>query len=185
MRPLVKPDDRPYILFRRIKNTGISPKPARPADPERGIKAKPAMSGETEIEWRKSLVSLHDSSPYVWVGKDWIIDRTSATCQPIGIGNMDKLPADYPKEWLAKLHECVSAIATHVASNQKLAETEKRLEQVEREFAARVAELEALKKNEGRSEAERPEQAERGGADAAALQKPSRKAGAASVSAAS
>lgn len=172
----MKPEDRPFILFRRVVNKGLSPR--KETVKKDGTVSRPAHPGEFTEEWTKSLVSHRaPHEPYCWVSKDWILCRVHADCVPIGFGNMDKLPSDYPKEWRERLEETIGTIAGSVQANQKLAQIQIENERLKALLASKEVTDEAAENSAS------GEQAEVSGRDAAPVQKPSRAARQAAVAA--
>lgn len=138
-------ETRPYIIFKRIKNRGLS------ARPERIVKSgknkgeiMPPFPGEQAEDWHCCLVDHRaPNAPYTWATKEWLQDKTSATCFPIGHGNFDKIPQNYPSEWRAQLLALYDAVKGVAESNARVIEQEKMLAAKEAELEARAKALEA------------------------------------------
>lgn len=114
----MKDQDRPYIEFKRIRNIGVSPRSEKKDSTGKLIRAE--HPGEFTEIWRKSLVDRKPPhAPYTWATKDWVSWRVGEACVPVGIGNFDKLPADYPREWLSQLLDAVSVVKTIAPMNRK------------------------------------------------------------------
>jgi hypothetical protein len=151
----IEDEDRPYIEFRKVINRGISPRAAR-VD-EKGKTRRPARLGEAVKIQRKYLIGHKRVSafqePYTWATKAWVVDYIKPDCEPIGYGNIDKLPPDYPADWRAKLLDCISAVAAQVAVRKKLEEAEAAALAKLAEAEAKLAQLEGKQDVEGQSEA--------------------------------
>lgn len=141
MASVIQDEDRPYIEFERTINRNIKPrKEKRSVGRDGKEKVRIAHAGAATQTWRKYLIGHFRSSPsqapYTWATPEWVTKQIKPDCQPIGAGNLDKLPADYPAEWRAQLEAAMSAIGAHVIAHEKLKEVEARLAEAERRAAA-------------------------------------------------
>jgi len=140
---VIQDEDRPYIEFERVINRGIKPRKEKRTEGKDGkVKVRLAHPGATTQIWRKSLIGrmgISAQAPYTWVTPDWVLKQIKPDCHPIAIGNLDKLPPNYPAEWRAQLELAMSAVSSAVSSHKKLKEAEARLADAEK----RAAEAEA------------------------------------------
>lgn len=138
---VIQDEDRPYIEFERTINRNIKPrKEKRSVGRDGKEKVRIAHPGAAKQIWRKYLIGHFRShpaqAPYTWVTPEWVSKQIKPDCQPIGAGNLDNLPQDYPAEWRAQLEAAVSAIGAHVVAHNKLIEAEARLAEAEKRIAA-------------------------------------------------
>ncbi len=117
----IAPEDRPYILFRRTLNKGMSKRKAR--FNKKGEETRAAHPGEFEEIWVKHLISHRvPYDPYTWATPEWALARTQTGNLPVGYGNLDKLPAEYPKEWRTRIVKCINAIKAIADANAHMKE---------------------------------------------------------------
>lgn len=129
----MNPDNRPYIEFERTVNRGLTPR--------KDTEKRSGHPGEfKETNFRKHLISHRAPfDAYSWVSAEWVTGRQKAGWIPVGYGNMDKLPADYPAEWRRQLNDAIGAVKQIVDSTKALNET----------IRAQQAEIERLKAERG------------------------------------
>lgn len=115
----IDPNDRPFIAFRRVLNKGISKRTER-LDKEGKIK-RAAHPGEFEEIWVKALISHRAPyDVYTWATPDWALRQMQLGRVPVDYGNLDKLPANYPREWLERIRACISVIQGAADANKQL-----------------------------------------------------------------
>ena len=123
----MNPNDRPYIEFKRTLNKGITARAAR-VDKD-GKETRAGHPGEFKENWIKALVSHKGKNdPYSWVSSEWVMSKVKSGCLPVGYGNLDKLPADYPKEWLAKINDAIDSVRGMVNANREMDAIKTKLE---------------------------------------------------------
>lgn len=128
-------EDRPYIEFERTLNRGTRKRAEKKDD--KGKVTRAAHPGEFKEVWRKALISHRAPfDPYTWATAEWALHRVEVGCTPVGYGNMDKLPASYPREWRQKLDKCIAAVASAASANKRVMELEAKLESKEIKDAA-------------------------------------------------
>lgn len=164
----MNPNDRPYIEFDRTLNKGVT-KREETKDKD-GKVIRGGHPGEFKETWRKHLVSHKPKyDPYCWVTKEWVLGRMQQGMLPVGFGNFDKLPADYPKEWKAKLLEALAVVEGTVNQNKAMLEMQAKLE----------AENAELKAKNAKQDTESGKSSKSGGVDAGKVEGAVGKAGAA------
>ena len=116
----IDPNDRPFIAFRRTLNKGLSKRSER-LDKKTGEVKRAAHPGEFEEVWIKSLIS-HKApyDVYTWATPQWALRQMQLGRVPVGYGNLDKLPANYPREWAEKIYACISVIQGAADANKQL-----------------------------------------------------------------
>lgn len=143
-------DNRPYITFKRKKNRGLSFRDEKviKSGRQKG-EMMPSFPGESWEEWRCSLVSHRHGDPFVWATKDWLLSKIKPDCLPIDCGNMDKLPADYPREWRLQLQSVMEAVGgiakvnrETAAAQEAIAARERALEEKAKALDAKVKQME-------------------------------------------
>jgi hypothetical protein len=125
--------DRPFLVFERTLNKGITDRPVRTG---KDGKPKGGRLGEHKQIWHKTLVDRITGSPFVWARPEWIIRKLSPTCRLIGIGNFDKIPSTYPARWRGQLMECYQVAQPQVSANEEHAKLIGELEQLKNERKA-------------------------------------------------
>jgi hypothetical protein len=134
----MNPNDRPYIEFERIVNKGLTAR--KPRVDKEGKEVRAGHPGEFKEVWHKSLVSHRAPfAPYTFVTSDWVIVQVKKGRIPVGFGNIEKLPANYPAEWRAQLLDAMSAISNTVQANRAAAAEKERLEKEVAELRAQLA----------------------------------------------
>lgn len=170
---MMNPNDRPYITFRRTLNKGVTKR--EPTLDKDGKVVRAGHPGEFEEDWVKALVSHKgNNDPYSWVSAAWVMSKLKSGCVPIGCGNLDKLPANYPKEWKAKLVDAISSIEGMVNANNQMLEMKAKLEA---ENADLKKQAEERGSNESKQDSKSGKSTASNGQDAKQLQEPSGKAG--------
>lgn len=117
----IAPEDRPYITFERVLNKGTRPRKEK--RDEKGKVTRAAHPGEFKEDWVKHLISHRAPfDPYIWVTPEWVLRKVRTGCKPIGYGNLDKLPANYPREWREKVEACIAAVSGQADARRELEE---------------------------------------------------------------
>lgn len=117
----IKDEDRPFIEFERVLNKGTKARKEKRDD--KGKVTRAANPGEFTEVWRKHLINHRAPfDVYSWVSADWVLRKVRLGCKPLRIGNLDKLPPQYPREWREKIEACVSAVSAAAEANRQLDE---------------------------------------------------------------
>lgn len=143
----IKDEDRPYIEFDRVLNKGT--KPRKEKRDEKGKVTRAGHPGEFREIWRKHLINHRAPfDVYSWVSADWVLRKVRLGCRPVAVGNMDKLPDKYPKEWREKLEACLAAVSATAEANKQLEEMRKQMEELRGTTETGVAKTERRQRPE-------------------------------------
>lgn len=131
---LLAPEDRPYIEFDVLLNKGSRGRPD--VLNEQGKVVRAGRDPEKLIQHKKYLVDQVTNNPYTWLEPSWLLHRLEEGWVPLSVGNMEKLPSDYPGAWRAILESAVKIVQGIITAREQAGASEAA-------FAAKIAEMQA------------------------------------------
>ncbi len=157
----MRPEDRPCVVFEVVWNKGKRARP--PITNERGKVVRPGQDAESVHIERKALVDTTlSNSPFTWLRAEWFTRRLQSGWVPIGVENMDKLPANYPAEWRKMIEDALVNIYPAIVANLKTREMQATVEQLQAKFAAQNVQPNLNQKDEGNDDTTQTARAESG-----------------------
>lgn len=133
---IIQDFERPTLVMEATEN------PSQRRDGIREVKRTKekifVSKAATKVILKMKLTSSTSNCPYPWVRGDFINEQIAEGKRILRIDGMDRLPANYPREWMQTLMEFAAIVNSHSGKDNKITALEDEIASLKAQVAGRA-----------------------------------------------